>query len=49
MTDRMHTAACGLVTVPVALLLAQVTAAGQTTDAATAPRTSWGAPDLRGL
>ena len=51
MTERMRTAACELVTVAVALVLvlAPVTAAGQTTDAATTPRTSWDAPDLRGL
>ena len=51
MTERMRTAACGLVTMAVApvLVLAPLTAAGQTTDASTTPRTSWDAPDLRGL
>ena len=53
MTERMRTAACGLATMAVAvalvLVLAPLTAAGQTTDASTTPRTSWDAPDLRGL
>ena len=37
MTERMRTAACGLVTMAVALVLvlAPLTAAGQTTDAST--------------
>ena len=49
MTDRITHRRCGLVTVTVTLLLTPVTAAGQTTEKATAPRTSWGTPNLRSL
>ena len=48
MTERMRTAACGLVmavAVALVLVLAPLTAAGQTTDASTTTRTSWDAPD----